>query len=394
MRNKGRIAELDGLRGVAVILVVIHHYFTGIMPADVPWLAKVVHDLTAPFFLSGVDLFFVISGFIVGGLVIDNVSAHGFFRSFYIRRATRILPLYFGMYGLFLIAVLINSIYPNPMGIWLLKDNMPLWSYVVFAQNYFMAVEGHAGGKFFAMAWSVATEEHFYLLFPPLLWYIGLRRSAVVCCCLLIACPLIRELATAQWGFFAAYVPFPARADSIAYGVLVAIAVRAYPALLVGRPFQSVSILVAGLSGGTLIAYSMALTSLGNGSYFSLLALFYSAVIVVGVIGHGWLARVLRANWLQFFGAISYALYMFHQAVNGSMFGFLRHSAPSMISIADFVLTCASAVIATGLAYASTRWMEMPVRRAGYRVTRDLHVEPATSWNSDVSSAAAVTGRA
>ena len=90
-----------------------------------------------------------------------------------------------------------------------------------------MAIEGHSGGNFFAMALLVAAEEHFYFLFPPLIWIVGMRRTTMVCCALLFICPVIRLFAAAPLTTFAAYVAFPGRADSIAYGVLVAIALRA-----------------------------------------------------------------------------------------------------------------------------------------------------------------------
>ena len=104
--------------------------------------------------------------------------------------------------------------------------------------------------------------------------------------------------------------------------------------------------------------------------------MFYSCIVVVGVIGQGWLAYALRAKLLQFFGFISYALYMFHQTVNGVMFGFLRHSEPTMTSLSDASLACASAMVAIGLAYASTRWFETPSDDSATksRTTSRLHL--------------------
>jgi peptidoglycan/LPS O-acetylase OafA/YrhL len=366
-----RIFELDGLRGTAVILVMIHHYFTGILPDNLPLWEGLARDVTAPFFLSGVDLFFVISGFIVGGIIIDNVNDPGFFRSFYIRRTTRIFPLYFGMLSLFLATNAINAVWPNRMGLWLLKDNMPLWSYVVFMQNYFMAVDGQAGGKLFAMAWSVATEEHFYLLFPALLYFTGLRRTAVVCLSLLIVCPIIRDLAFARWGFFAAYVPFPARADTIANGVLIAMALRAWPRALRSAAVQRAFVLLAALSALLLVFYDTHVLHFGPGIRFSVLAFFYACILVVGVIGSGRLASILRSKSLIWFGFVSYALYMFHQTVNGLMHAFILNQSPQMLTCADFGVTVCSVALTITAAWLSTKYYETPIRRFGYRITRD-----------------------
>jgi peptidoglycan/LPS O-acetylase OafA/YrhL len=366
-----RIIELDGLRGTAVILVMIHHYFTGILPDGLPFWAGLARDVTAPFFLSGVDLFFVISGFIVGGIIIDNVGKPGFFRSFYIRRTTRIFPLYFGMLFLFLIANAVNAIWPNRMGLWLLKDNMPLWSYVVFMQNYFMAIDGQAGGKMFAMAWSVATEEHFYLMFPALLFFTGLRRTSAICMSLLIVCPIIRELAFAKWGFFAAYVPFPARADTIAYGVLIAMTIRAWPDALRSASVQRAFVALAILSALLVISYDTHVLHFGPGIRFSALAFFYACVLIVGVIGSGRLASILRSKTLVWFGFVSYALYMFHQTVNGLMHAFVLDQPPQMLTWTDFRVTSCSVAIAILAAWLSTKQYEARIRKWGYRITSD-----------------------
>ena len=368
--DQQRIIELDGLRGLAVIFVLIHHYYTGVLPAALPPVLGFFRDLTAPFCLSGVDLFFVISGFIVGGIVIDGVGEHGFFKRFYIRRATRILPLYFSMYGLFLVATRVNQIHPNPMGLWLVKNNMPLWSYAIFMQNYYMALAGQAGGKFFAMAWSVATEEHFYLLFPVLLLWLGLRRVAMVCLALLLVCPIIRCLALEHLTFFAAYAPFPSRADSISYGVLVAVAVRRWPGAMRTKSAQIMLSAFCVLVGILLALNSLRIIVLGDAAVFSFLAAFYALVISIGVVNRGAIAPLLRSKILIFFGFISYALYMFHQTVNGLMHGFIFQHEPQMQSVAHFTVTSLSVAIAVGLAYLSSKYFEAPIRAAGYRMTR------------------------
>ncbi len=374
MKESGRIVELDGLRGMAVLLVLVHHLYTAVLPHGIPRVAKFVHDVAAPFFLSGVDLFFVISGFIVGGIVIDNVQNKGFFRSFYIRRATRILPLYYGMFALFLLANAVHAWYPNPMGLWLLKDNMPLWSYAIFAQNYFMGMAGHAGGKMYGMAWSVATEEHFYLLFPALLWFAGRFRASLVVLSLLVICPIIRASASAYFGnFFAAYVPFPSRADSIAFGVIVALALRNWPERFMQAGFRRVVLATSLAAAVVLVTSSLGLIQLGV-QKFSVLALFYSCVLILGVTHHGLLAAFLRNRALVFFGFISYALYMYHQTINGLVHGFGFGQAPRMHTWTDFVATSGAAVVSIALAYLSTKHLESPIRRYGYRITSEVEM--------------------
>lgn len=371
----GRLLELDGLRGIAVLFVVIHHYFTGVVAVGtLPAWGKTLHALTYPLLVSGVDLFFVISGYIVGGIVIDNIAKPDFFRSFYIRRATRILPLYFGMLALFYFAIAVSRVFPNPMDIWLLKGDLPLWSYAVFMQNYFAGWYEHPGGRFFAMAWSVATEEHFYLLFPPLLYFAGLRRTAIIILAILLVCPLVRMIAERSFGFYAAYMPFPARADSIAYGVVVALMQRRWPLYMTGSLARRLAALTSLFFFGVLCAQSLGVIVVGAAGRFTLLGLLYAAVIVWGVLGGGLFAKVLRHPALLFFGMISYPLYMFHQAVNGTLQGFVAHQAPILASLSDFLLSSMSLAISVGLATLSTRYYDGPIRRWGYRMTTDLAI--------------------
>lgn len=374
-KQHSRLLELDGLRGLAVLFVVVHHYFTGVMsPGDLPTWGLNIYAIAYPLLVSGVDLFFVISGYIVGGIVIDNIDKADFFRSFYIRRATRILPLYFGMLALFYLAIAMTQVFPNPMDIWLLKGDIPLWSYPIFMQNYFAGWYDHPGGRFFAMAWSVATEEHFYLLFPPLLYFLGLKRTAMVLLVTLIVCPILRMVAQQQIGFYAAYLPFPARADSIAYGVVVALMQRRWPLLMTGMAVRRLAVLATISLGAALCAYSLGHIQLGTAGRFTLLGLFYSAVIVWGVLGGGVFARLLRNRFLLFFGLISYPLYMVHQAVNGTLHGFISHQAPTLASMSDFLIACTSFIIATILATLSTRYYDGPIRRWGYSVSTDLAI--------------------
>ena len=223
----------------------------------------------------------------------------------------------------------------------------------------------------FAMAWSVATEEHFYLMFPALLFFTGLRRTSVICMSLLIVCPIIRELAFAKWGFFAAYVPFPARADTIAYGVLIAMSARAWPDALRSASVQRAFVALAILSALLVISYDTHVLRFGPGIRFSALAFFYACILIVGVIGSGRLASILRSRLLIWFGFVSYALYMVHQTVNGLMYAFVIDAPPQMVTWANFGLTSCSVVLAICAAWLSTTYYEGPIRRWGYRITSD-----------------------
>src|SRR5579884_2382866 len=137
--------QLDGIRGVAILLVLASHYllfpetsvvasFPLIKLAGVGWI--------------GVDLFFVLSGFLLGGILIDQKGTDGYFRRFYLRRAARMLPLYY----VWLFACVFLG--------WAKPD----WSYWVLAQNWTMAIARRMSSPALGISWSLGVEEQFYLV--------------------------------------------------------------------------------------------------------------------------------------------------------------------------------------------------------------------------------------
>ena len=157
-----RVSELDGVRGIACLLVIADHVIVsglphGILPGRiVPWL------------IGGVDLFFVLSGFLIGGILLDNRSATNYFRAFWIRRIARIWPVYYLLVFSFFAVVVARPMLPWPwLDRFLLKDAMPLWTYPTFLQNFAQGASGLDGGaRWVASTWSLAIEEQFYLLLP------------------------------------------------------------------------------------------------------------------------------------------------------------------------------------------------------------------------------------
>jgi peptidoglycan/LPS O-acetylase OafA/YrhL len=163
--HEQRLVALDGLRGLMTILVVISHYF-----------AEVPHGITA--LMVGwiaVDMFFVLSGFLVGRLILDKQQNDNFFTVFYARRVFRTLPIYF-------VCLLVNAVLLSIFsGHWVDADGaFPIWSYFVFAQNFFMAAADGIGAHWLAPTWTLAVEEHFYLLVPALFFIVPRKRIAAV----------------------------------------------------------------------------------------------------------------------------------------------------------------------------------------------------------------------
>ena len=131
-RLEKNIPELDGLLGTAIIMVIVFHYFSCLIVSNDPF-SFVFRGLTKLAW-SGVDLFFVLSGFLLGSILMENVGSKNYFKTFYIRRAFRIIPIYFVILLLFIIAF--NS--KLTFNEWLINDKIPLYSYFIFIQNYLM----------------------------------------------------------------------------------------------------------------------------------------------------------------------------------------------------------------------------------------------------------------
>src|SRR5262249_50866528 len=154
---------LDGLRALAILLVVMWHYLGhpgG--PGSAQWNFF-------RFGITGVDLFFVLSGYLITGILLQNAGAANYFSTFYLRRSFRILPIYFGMVAIYLIGRQIG----RPAG--LFDGAVPWWSYILGVQNFWMTIHQTFGATWLAATWSLAVEEQFYLLFPLLVFFLSPR---------------------------------------------------------------------------------------------------------------------------------------------------------------------------------------------------------------------------
>src|ERR1044072_3335666 len=218
MNNLKRIPQLDALRGIAILLVIAWHYLAnaeGVSPGSTLAYAQAVFRLT----WSGLDLFFVLSGFLIGGILLDNRTATNYFRVFYVRRFYRILPLY---------AVVLAAFYLLPLGPWLKDRAAPWWGYATLTQNFWMAQTGRFSPNFLNVTWSLAIEEQFYLTLPLIIRLTPPRRLPQIALACAVTAPLLRT-ALYLWhpyGAVAAYVLMPCRMDALMLGVFGAWFVR------------------------------------------------------------------------------------------------------------------------------------------------------------------------
>jgi peptidoglycan/LPS O-acetylase OafA/YrhL len=311
-----RIPALDGLRGIAILFVLTRHSIFGMETTSKPLLRFLaLGQLT----WSGVDLFFVLSGFLIGGILLEARESPRYFSTFYIRRAYRIFPLYAVVTTVFLIRHLPFHFIPGSLGNYS-PLSVPWWSYATLTQNIWMVPLGWFGLPAMAATWSLAVEEQFYLTIP---WVISkLQRGALVYLLIsvVIGAPLLRLILshTLTHGNFACYVLMPCRADALCLGVLAALLIRNKRGWNLLRTQRAVlyaitAMFFAGVAFMTYKGYVAATEPPVNTAGYSWLALFYTCCLLIAVSSPSRIVQgFLCQRWLMALGTIAYCSYLIH----------------------------------------------------------------------------------
>jgi peptidoglycan/LPS O-acetylase OafA/YrhL len=305
---RGHLPVLDGLRGLAIALVVVHNV-GGFQNHAASGVIKAIYFLHAPGWI-GVQLFFALSGFLITGILVDSRGARGALRGFWVRRALRIFPLYYAfLFGITFVAPL--------FGVRLAELQYAGW-YWAYLCN-FGTPTGHEIPELGHM-WSLAVEEQFYLVWPLVVLALDARRLLRVC----IALALIAFVARVALRAFGqspmtVYEYTFCRMDALVLGGGAALVAR-NPAWL-ARVTPRLPV--------TLIATSVVLLGmwpLTRGfnredpfvqtiGYGVLSVLFVALLLVVVRAPGERLARAASAGWLRWLGKYSYAIYVFHYPI-------------------------------------------------------------------------------
>lgn len=356
-----RITKLDGVRGVAILLVLVYHYFLCELVSQKGLASRVSHAFSLSW--SGVDLFFVLSGFLIVGILLDHRASSNYFWVFYARRICRIFPVYFLILGSFA-CLSLTSLSRSPSFEWLLHGALPLWSYVSFTQNLFMGARGDFGAGWLGVTWSLAVEEQFYLVIPVLIYFLPRRASVCVLLLGILAAPLLRYEAPG----FRAFVDTPWRSDSILSGALLAFLVRWPPFIVWVRKNPNVlwSAFAGLLLGAAVLTKRPALLGVLNQSW---LAGLYATFVLIAYLDNGSvIGKVLEWPVLVWFGRLSYGIYMYHQVANGLLHALIRHRVPQIRVLADAGITLLALCITLVMAALSYRFFEAPFLRLGHQV--------------------------
>jgi peptidoglycan/LPS O-acetylase OafA/YrhL len=299
-----RQPALDGLRGLAILLVMLSHLLGGRSMGGI--VARTMLLACHEGWL-GVDLFFVLSGFLITSGLLATRHRDTYWRDFYAKRVLRIFPLYYGV--LLVVFGVLRFVPACAEGVRQLAPQQAwLWTYT---QN-FGIVRGHffnAPGVFLEHFWSLSIEEQFYVVWPLVVLWGGARLSTV-CACIVALSPVAR-LAAASLGASTQPIYFstPFRLDGLAVGALLAClrphfrTLRPYAWIVVACTFGAISSLVGHYGGLRQTPYELAFSlSLASAMFGAMLVLALTSSIVSGVFS----LRPLRV-----LGTYSYGLYVF-----------------------------------------------------------------------------------
>jgi peptidoglycan/LPS O-acetylase OafA/YrhL len=310
------VPVLDGLRGVAILLVLVFHY-TQHYTHDKPIGQMILEICGAGWF--GVDLFFVLSGFLITGILFDSRSGPGYFKNFYMRRFLRIFPLYYlAIAGVIAIGLLVPG-FDTPGFRKVFADQAWLWLYGVNVAE--LVNTGYDFGSEWFDAnhfWSLAVEEHFYLLWPLLLWKLN-RTWAMRLCLGVFALSAVSRVGALAIGLdpYKVYVFTLFRLDGLAAGGYLALAMRGPVSLPQVRRVAGVfgAVCVAGVLGVFAVAqgtdeFHPAVQTAG----FTMLAMAFASLIAwsVATPRRNPLVRLMESPVLRLFGKYSYGIYVYH----------------------------------------------------------------------------------
>lgn len=309
-RSAGRLPELDGVRGLAILLVLAHHYCLNLPVGG--WGDQQVLRITGMGWI-GVDLFFLLSGYLITGILLDGKRSPGILAAFYARRALRIFPPYYLLlFGLFVVGPafgvsLVGSSASDAIWFWL------------YGSNFLIALTDWPH-RILAPLWSLAVEEHFYLIWPLVVLAVPTRRLKATLIVIALGSAVLRLVGVSMGlSHSAIYVLTFTRLDALAVGGLLAAAQRSpgwggpWLTSWGGAAFMSALLLGAPTvvsNRGHWGAWAPAELVTG----FLLLAIGLGGALA-WLLGQGpthWARVAFRSRGLTHAGRRSYGLYLYH----------------------------------------------------------------------------------
>lgn len=353
--------ELDAVRGLAILLVLLYHGFSWSNGWDH------LHGVARAFVIAtdggwtGVNLFFVLSGFLITGILLDSCTSRHYYRTFYIRRALRILPLYYAVLAILAVTghasrgfLLISAFYISNLG-WMFSVPM-----------------------YYGLLWSLAVEEQFYLLWPALIRKVSLKAILAITAVIISLSPAVRALAFRVGPPYSGSSTTWLVADGLALGAFIAAFVRLpsfsrrrFAVLGISLITTAVLLVMFGFRHGIVTRKA----ALGSAFQLSIVNWMCAGFFVfVLLVGTGPYKRITFLPALRFLGRISYGLYLLHlfafDAYDIAVSRWLPALTTRQSSMARMSLRfCIAVTLALLMAVFSRKFLEEPFLRMKSRLT-------------------------
>lgn len=290
------IPALDCIRGLAVLLIMLFHCF----------------DFAVfKFGWMGVDLFFVLSGFLITGILLDSKSSPNYYRNFIVRRILRIFPLYY--FILLFCLILIPLISPQLFGPgyeYYIKHQSWFWLYM---QNWLYSKTGFPDNQTLVHLWSLAVEEQFYIFWPLVIRLFNTKKLLAVCLIIVAFSLIFRFYIGAELGFVHPfkYMATFSRMDALTTGAIIAILIRKRPDWLEKyiMPVFIISLVIVGAA----ILYLKAILFVRLTPIYTFIDILFGCLLIFMLNKEKFLIlRPLYGSVFSFFGKYSYGLYVYH----------------------------------------------------------------------------------
>jgi peptidoglycan/LPS O-acetylase OafA/YrhL len=336
MQDK-HLSQLDGIRGVAILIVLLGHLITQPIGFGIVRLG--------PLPPVGVDLFFVLSGFLITNVLLRARGKEHFFSNFYARRALRIAPLYFAL------LIFMFAIANHRLAALTFDDQKVHWQvFAFYVQNLYYRQASEFGPLALAVTWSLAIEEQFYTVWPLLVSKLTIRNLSIVAAVLIVIAPIARVVVPI-FGYDP-YINPLCRMDAMAMGALLSFWL--FCAKPSGQDIkrQAVRVLAAGLTG-EIICHFLGLTHILSKS---LVALMFTAVLALSLVSKP-LCALLSLRPLRLTGKVSYCLYLAHPVIGDLVFHELNGPTIAMKATRSLLIIALS----YSAAFLSWTFFESPI---------------------------------
>jgi peptidoglycan/LPS O-acetylase OafA/YrhL len=292
------VPELDGIRGIAVLAVMFYHCFPSSV-TRIGWM--------------GVDLFFVLSGFLITGILLDTRGDKGYYTNFIGRRFLRIFPLYYLVLCIvfFVLPHLLKAVYLPHFDYYKQHEGW-FWLYM---QNWLYSKDGFPPNHLLVHFWTLGVEEQFYLVWPWLVRFIPhkhLLKTAIFLCIGAILFRLLPSGSIAMEPTYR-YMSTLSRMDGLLIGAIIAILIRDNPNLLTKLAIPVLICSVIGLATGIIISRSVKFLDLPP--YYTFIDLLSGSLVVIGLSTKKWVKAVVKWPVLISLGKYSYGLYVYHYVI-------------------------------------------------------------------------------